>query len=58
MIEFTDNLQHAGQRHLYRCRQGIRIDERGLVVEITHEELPGERERLEAFLAEAYGDGG
>jgi hypothetical protein len=52
VIEFTDSLQHAGRRHVYRCRQLIRVDEHGVIVEITHQELPGERKRLEEFLNE------
>ena len=57
VVEFLDKLQHAGRRHVYRCRQLIRVDERGLIVKLTHQELPGERERLEEFLAGVVAEG-
>jgi hypothetical protein len=50
IIEFTDSLQYGKRRHVYRCRQAISVNDRGLIVEITHEELPQERARLEDFL--------
>jgi hypothetical protein len=33
----------------YHCQQRLRVGTGGLVEEIRHEELPGERERLAAF---------
>lgn len=49
-IEFTDRITHGGATHVYRCRQRIRTDGAGRIERIEHEELPGERERLNAFL--------
>jgi hypothetical protein len=49
-VEFTDHLTARGERHTYRCRQRLRFDATGRIVAIAHEELPGERARLEEFL--------
>src|SRR5271165_5962512 len=49
VITYTDRVHRGGERHEYRCRQHIRISKAGLVEEIWHEELPGERERLQEF---------
>jgi hypothetical protein len=50
VVEFSDHLLHLGRSHTYRCRQAIRVNAAGLIETIQHEELAGERERLEAFL--------
>ena len=49
VIVFTDRVRLGGQWHEFRCRQHVAVDERGLIVEIRHEEIPTERERLEDF---------
>jgi hypothetical protein len=51
VITYTDRVRRGEEWHEYRCRQQVRVDERGRIVEIRHEELPGERERLEEFAA-------
>ena len=51
IILFTDRIAHRGQAHEYRSRQHLTIDEKGKITRILHEELPGEREKLHAFLA-------
>jgi ketosteroid isomerase-like protein len=48
-VEFTDHLTARGEHFTYRCRQRLRFDDTGRIVAITHVELPGERERLQAF---------
>jgi hypothetical protein len=48
-ITFTDRLRSGDHSHEFRCRQHLRIGLGGLVEEIVHEELPGERQRLEDF---------
>jgi hypothetical protein len=53
VITFTDRVRLGGRGHSFRCRQRVRVGRGGLVEEIRHEELPGERERLRAFEAEA-----
>jgi hypothetical protein len=49
VITYTDRVRRGGERHEYRCRQQVRISQAGLVEEIWHEELAGERERLQEF---------
>jgi hypothetical protein len=49
VITYTDQVRRGGRWHEYRCRQHVRVGEAGLVEEIRHEELPGERQRLEEF---------
>jgi hypothetical protein len=56
VITFIDRVMLGGGWHEHRCRQHLRLDAGGLVEHITHEELPGERERLQQF--EAGGHGG
>lgn len=52
-VTFTDYLLKAGGRwHRYRCRQAFTVGAGGLIVLITHHELPGEREALEAYFRE------
>jgi hypothetical protein len=49
VITYTDRVRRGGEWHEYRCRQHVRVGPAGLVEEIRHEELPGERERLREF---------
>jgi len=49
VITYTDRVRCGGEWHEFRCRQHVRIGATGLVEEIRHEELPGERERLQEF---------
>lgn len=55
VITFTDRVMLGGKWHEYRCRQRIRLGTDGLIEEISHEELPGERERLQQFEAASGG---
>jgi ketosteroid isomerase-like protein len=50
VIRFFDRIVHAGQRLDHACEQWVRVGG-GRVVRIEHHDLPGERERLEAFKA-------
>jgi hypothetical protein len=50
LITYTDRVRLGHRSHDFRCQQRIWIRVGGLVAEIRHEELPGERERLAAFL--------
>lgn len=47
-VTYTDRLRRGAAWHEFRCRQRLRVAA-GAVVEITHEELPGERDRLREF---------
>jgi limonene-1,2-epoxide hydrolase len=58
VITFIDRVMLAGAWHQFRCQQRIRIDAAGLVAEIRHEELLGERERLQKFEAGGGAAGG
>ena len=49
-ILYVDYVGHAGVEHVYRCTQRVTIDDGGRIVHIEHIEMPGERERFEAFL--------
>ncbi len=49
-VLFTDRIIHKGLTHEYRCRQRLSMNGAGKIIRIVHEELPGERERLNAFL--------
>ncbi|MGH7646203.1 MAG: nuclear transport factor 2 family protein [Gemmatimonadales bacterium] len=52
-VTFTDYLLKAGGRwHRYRCRQEFTVGPAGRIVRITHHELPGEREGLDAYFEE------
>ncbi len=46
-VTYIDRLFQHGETHEYRCRQHLWIDATGMIVRIVHEELPGERERLD-----------
>lgn len=48
-ILFRDLLRIGDERHEFNCRQHLRMNSDGLVEEIHHEELSGQRERLKAF---------
>jgi hypothetical protein len=48
-VLFTDDLGHGERTHRYRCRQRFTVGGDGLIERIMHEEIPGEREKLEAF---------
>lgn len=52
-VTFTDYLLKAGGRwHRYCCRQEFTVGAGGRIVRITHHELPGQREGLEAYFRE------
>lgn len=48
-IDYTDSVTHAGERFVHKCAQEIAFDESGTITRITHIDLEGEREALEAF---------
>jgi len=48
-IEFIDELVAGSRSHVFRCNQRVRID-KGQIVRIIHEEIPGQRDRLNAFM--------
>jgi limonene-1,2-epoxide hydrolase len=48
VITFIDRLKLGGAWHQFSCRQRIRVGA-GAIEEIWHEEIPGERERLQQF---------
>ncbi|HXH61968.1 MAG TPA: hypothetical protein VNI20_11495 [Fimbriimonadaceae bacterium] len=52
-IDFTDCLTHRGARHTHRCRQHLEFDGQARINRITHEDLPGEKEALDAFFKDA-----
>lgn len=48
-IRFIDILRAGNRSHEFRCHQRVRV-EAGKIVEIIHEEIPGLRDQLNAFL--------
>lgn len=50
-ITYIDQLFHHGETHEYRCQQHLWLDASGRIAQIVHEELPGEREKLDEFFA-------
>jgi hypothetical protein len=50
MIQFTDLLEHAGQKHRHECLMHTRVSKDGLITKLTLEELPIEKRRLSEFL--------
>ncbi len=58
VITFCDRVRIGGVWHEYRCRQHVRVGSEGLVEEIRHDEIAGERERLTQFEATAAGRAG
>ncbi len=50
VIEFADLLTHAGVHHRHECEQRVRVDGDRKIVRIEHIDLPGETERLSAYL--------
>lgn len=51
IIRYGDILSKGGVTHRHECEQRITIDrESGLVTRIQHIDLPGERDKLNAFL--------
>lgn len=49
VIAFTDRVRLGDAWHDYHCRQHVVVGMDGLIASIRHEEIPGERERLNAF---------
>lgn len=49
VIQFTDRIRHAGQSFTHICEQHVTVNADRLITRIEHRDLPGERERLEAF---------
>ncbi len=50
-VLYIDRLTHRGETIEYRSRQRLWLNEAGQVIRILHQELPGEREALDAFFA-------
>jgi limonene-1,2-epoxide hydrolase len=50
-IRFVDLTRHGDLHHRHECEQVVEVSATGLVTRIRHVDLPGERERLDAFLA-------
>ena len=55
-ILYRDHLRTGNHDHTFQCAQRIRIGEAGKIVSISHEEIPGERARLNEFRARVERD--
>ena len=51
-VLYVDRITHGGVTHEYHCRQHLWLNDAGKVERIVHEELPGEREKLDKFFAD------
>ena len=51
VITFVDRVFHQGRSHIFTCRQLIALGPCGRIARITHEDVEGEREALDAFFA-------
>lgn len=51
VVHYEDILTLDGETHVHNVRQRLAFGGDGLIAYIEHEDLPGERERLERFLA-------
>ena len=52
VILFTDRIRKGRLSHRYQCRQRLTVRADGKVAAIHHEEIPGEREKLQHFFAQ------
>jgi SAM-dependent methyltransferase len=50
-ITFIDRLTKNSHQHQHTCQQLVAVDETGRIARITHGDLPGEAESLDAFFA-------
>ena len=50
-VTFVDHLEHDGLRHSFSCEQVVYLGAEDRVFRIVHQELPGQREALDVFLA-------
>lgn len=48
LIHYFDRVTRNGKEHLYRCDQRVRFTGKQ-ISQIVHVELPGQREKLDAF---------
>jgi SnoaL-like domain len=49
IVTFLDHLEHGELKHTYSCQQMLSVNADGLICQIVHVELPGERVALEKF---------
>lgn len=50
-IRFADITAHNGLHHRHECEQLVHVNDANQITRIEHIDLPGERDRLLAFLA-------
>lgn len=50
LIQYTDHLSRNGRHFTFQCEQVVEIGEDGLIARIEHHDLPGQQERLAAFM--------
>ena len=55
VIEFWDELVHRGETLRHVCEQWAKVSD-GVILQIEHRDLEGERERLEAFKNRCFGE--
>jgi len=50
VITFIDHITREGKHHAYSCRQSVQVTHLGTINRIHHQELPGQREAVLAFM--------
>ncbi len=55
VILFSDHLVLGSEQHTFQCRQHLTLDAQDRITQIRHEDLPGRREALDAWIEEVKG---
>jgi hypothetical protein len=48
-VKYIDHITKNSKSHTYTCKQVLKFNSAGLITEIVHVEIPGERERLMTY---------
>lgn len=51
-VTYIDIIAHGPKTHTYKCKQLFYLNSENKITEITHEDIPGEYERIKAFYEE------
>ncbi len=51
-VTYIDIITLRSKTHTYRCKQFFRFNSENKIIEIIHEDIPGESERIKAFFKE------
>ncbi len=51
-VTYIDIITHRQKTHTYKCKQFFFLNSENKITQITHEDIPGEYERIKAFYEE------